>query len=204
MALPLLFESFTPCASSTNPWNKMSRNVALSKVITLVMSCEFHQPLIWSGPSISRSAGNIELNGSFFFGYPIAAHAARPESNHTSSTSGMRCICFSHLHLNVISSMYGLWRSCSFFGNSSTEPTILTSPHSHVHIGSGIPQYRWRDIGQSPKLCNQLSKRCPAHSGCHFTFLFSLMSLSLISVTLKNHCFTAISKRGDWQRQHSG
>src|SRR3989344_3861320 len=163
-----------------------------------VISCEFHHPLIWSGPSISRSHFHNLSKSFLFLGYPNEAHGASPESNHTSRTSFILSIWNPHLHFSFTSSIYGLWRSFRSFPSSLVSPMTLTASHLlHVHMGRGIPQYLCLDIGQSPRLSSQFPKRCFAHDGCQFTLLFSSISFFLISVTLKNHCWTANCKRGE-------
>ena len=73
------------------------------------------------------------------------ANGIEPESNHTSITSGTRCIGSPHsAHGNVASSTNGRWGSVSSVPASSlssaSEPIAWAWPFSQRHTGSGVPQ----------------------------------------------------------------
>src|SRR3989338_5784224 len=100
--LPALLDILILSMSRTIPCIAISLNGFLSKQIVLVISCEFHQPLIWSLPSMLMSAGQYFSNFSLSVGYPMLPHELTPESNHTSRTSGTLFISpflhFPHFH----------------------------------------------------------------------------------------------------------
>ena len=69
-------------------------------------------------------------------------------------------------------------------------------------MGSGIPQYRWRERHQSRKFRVQSYWRAsPAQSGYHLTDLISSSIFAFRSVTFRNHCFVARKRIGVLQRQ---
>src|SRR6266851_4857845 len=126
--------------------------------------------------------------------------------------SGSLCAVPPHLHLTCILSTPFRCNSNSFGGceasltSSAFEPITVCSPHfSHVQIGSGTPQYRWRDITQSRAPSSQSWNLLdPAHSGTHRTFWFSLSIFSLMEVTLTNHWSVARRMRAVLHLQQWG
>ena len=139
--------------------------------------------------------GHQRSNSSFLLGYPRSAHAATPESNQTSRTSGILCMVLPHLgHLKVTPSIQGLWVSMpsvypSPSLSSSYWPTTFLSPHSHSQTGMGIPQYLCLEMHQSLAPSTQfLSLVEPAQSGTHLTRSISDSISSLMSGTVMNHC----------------
>jgi hypothetical protein len=76
--------------------------------------------------------------------------------------------------------MYGLCKLANFFPEissiSSFEEKTLILPHSHFHIGSGIPQYLCLDMHQSLDDSKKSSNQSPANLGTQIIFLFSSKS----------------------------
>src|SRR3989454_5826618 len=73
---------------------------------------------------------------------------------------------------------------------------------AHRQIGSGVPQYRCREMHQSRRLLVQSSCRAePAQSGNHLTRPTSSTIFDLKSVTLRNHWTVARNRIGVLQRQ---
>src|SRR5437867_1513555 len=69
-------------------------------------------------------------------------------------------------------------------------------------MGSGIPQYRWRERHQSRRFSVQSYWRAsPAQSGYHLTRPISSSIFGLTSVTLRNHCVVARNRIGVLHRQ---
>ena len=93
-----------------------------------------------------KSAGKRSSKwASFSCGAWYCANGIEPESNHTSITSGTRCIVPPHsAHRNVASSTNGRWGSVSAVPassfNSLSEPIARRCPLAHCHTGSGVPQ----------------------------------------------------------------
>src|SRR6059036_1638062 len=73
---------------------------------------------------------------------------------------------------------------------------------AHRQIGSGVPQYRCREMHQSRRLLVQSSCRAePAQSGNHLTRPTSSTIFDLKSVTLRNHWTVARNRIGVLHRQ---
>ena len=159
-----------------------------------------------------RSAGHHLRSEALLMGYPREAQQATPESIQTSIMSGTRDIKLPHSHFSWIESTQCLWRSSSlgsltaFPLSSSIDPTTVRFWHdSHIHIGSGAPQYRCREMTQSLAPASQsLNLFEPAHSGVQRIFLFSESICLLNFVTAMNHCSVALRIRGVLHRQQCG
>ncbi len=68
------------------------------------------------------------------------------------------------------------------------DDTSLMLPHSHFHIGRGVPQYLCLLMHQSRAFWIQsFSLLEPAHSGYHLTLSLAWLMSCLKSVTFKNH-----------------
>src|SRR6187401_3541528 len=103
-----------------------------------------------------------------------------PESNHTSTSSGMRRISPPQAQGSTTSSMYGLCRSSGSGSlapsrrSSSTLPTERFASHVwQTQMGIGVPQYRSREMAQSLFSSSQLPNRpSPVSGGYQLIFLF--------------------------------
>ena len=75
----------------------------------------------------------------------------------------------------------------------------------HFHIGSGMPQYLWREMHQSGAPCHELLEACLGEGGVpfgQFSISASICSLSLEMVM--NHWSVVMNMSGVLQRQQCG
>src|SRR3989344_9072693 len=163
----------------------------------LATNSRLNHPLIWSFPSVMKSAGNNFLKSLSSCGYPSDAHESTPASIQTSIISGILFIGLLHFLQGIVtSSIHGLCKSSGicdalFFCKSFRDSTTIYSLHElHLHTGKGDPQNLCLVIPLSLKFSSQESNWfAPAQSGTQYIFsLLSFLIFGIKSSTLKNHC----------------
>ena len=78
--------------------------------------------------------------------------------------------------------------------SSAIEPTTrISSKSSLAQMGSGVPQYRFREMFQSWAFSSQLWKRFSlTYAGTQYVWRLFATSFSLMASTLTNHAGTAL------------